>query len=69
MIGPFAMGDTSTLVGVWTIVYRLNLLMEWGTTTYKDWFADNVVTWAKERVRQDELKDDAKALTMSDVLS
>lgn len=66
MIGPIAMGSTSTLVGVWTIVYRLNVLMEWGTTTYKKWFVDHVVTWAKERIRQVELENEAKALTMSD---
>ncbi|KAL9639767.1 MAG: hypothetical protein Q9204_000967 [Flavoplaca sp. TL-2023a] len=69
MIGPIAMGSTSTLVGIWTIVYRLNVLMEWGTTTYKKWFTDHVVTWAKERIRQVELEDEAKALSMSDGLS
>ncbi|KAL8910878.1 MAG: hypothetical protein Q9171_003877 [Xanthocarpia ochracea] len=68
MIGPIAMGSTSTLVGVWTIVYRLNVLIEWGTTTYKKWFTDHVVTWAKERIRQVELEDEAKALSMSDSL-
>ncbi|KAL8726660.1 MAG: hypothetical protein Q9166_006582 [cf. Caloplaca sp. 2 TL-2023] len=51
MIGPFHMGNTSTLVGVWMIVYRLNLLMKWGTTVYKKWFEDNVMTWATERAK------------------
>ncbi|KAL8726540.1 MAG: hypothetical protein Q9166_006647 [cf. Caloplaca sp. 2 TL-2023] len=69
MIGPHAMGSTLSLVGVWTIVYRLNLLMEWGTTTYKKWFADQVMTWAKERIRQIVLEDEAEALTMFDTLS
>ncbi|KAL8896778.1 MAG: hypothetical protein Q9207_007541 [Kuettlingeria erythrocarpa] len=69
MIGPFAMGNTLTLVGIWTIVYRLNVLMEWATTTYKTWFTDNVVTWAKERTRQVELEDKAEALSMVDTLS
>lgn len=65
-MGPFPMGYTSTLGGVWTIVYRLNVLMEWGTTTYKRWFTDNVVTWAMERTRQIALEDQAKALAVSD---
>ncbi|KAL8938557.1 MAG: hypothetical protein Q9216_003825 [Gyalolechia sp. 2 TL-2023] len=71
MIGPFTMGSTSDLVGIWTLVYRLNLLMEWGTTTYKRWFDDNIVAWARERISQEqaELEDRARGLAVSDTAS
>ncbi|KAL8699387.1 MAG: hypothetical protein Q9201_006031 [Fulgogasparrea decipioides] len=51
MIGPFLMGTTVTLIGVWQIVYRLNLLIEWGTTIYRQWFEDHIMAWA-ERLKR-----------------
>ncbi|KAL8840302.1 MAG: hypothetical protein Q9170_001386 [Blastenia crenularia] len=50
MLGPFLMGTTETIVGVWQIIYRLNVIVGWGTTTYNQWFQDNVMTWARRRV-------------------
>ncbi|KAL8953319.1 MAG: hypothetical protein Q9222_000813 [Ikaeria aurantiellina] len=50
MLGPFLMGTTETVVGIWQIIYRLNILVNWGTTTYKQWLRDNVMTWARRRV-------------------
>ncbi|KAL9047053.1 MAG: hypothetical protein Q9214_000270 [Letrouitia sp. 1 TL-2023] len=47
MMGPFSMGNTANLLGIWQIVYRLNILIKWGTTTYKAWFDNEVLSWAK----------------------
>ncbi|KAI4118371.1 MAG: hypothetical protein LQ345_001568 [Seirophora villosa] len=46
MMGPFRMGTTVSLNGVWTILCQLNILFNWGTTTYKEWFYDNIISWA-----------------------
>ena len=42
MIGPFHMGDTKTIGGIWEIMYKLDVILRWGTTEYKQWF-DRVV--------------------------
>lgn len=49
MLGPFPMGTTATLVGAWQIVYRLNILIKWGTTTYSKWFQEQIIGWARDR--------------------
>ncbi|KAL8941271.1 MAG: hypothetical protein Q9211_001893 [Gyalolechia sp. 1 TL-2023] len=48
MLGSFPMGTTATLNGVWMILCRLNVLFNWGTTTYKKWFDDNIMSWAEK---------------------
>lgn len=48
MLGPFPMGTTANLVGAWEIVYRLNILIKWGTTTYRKWFQEQVIGWARD---------------------
>ena len=50
MLGPFLMGATDSIEGVWQILYRLDVLVNWGTTTYKAWFEDNIMMWARWRV-------------------
>ncbi|KAL8648726.1 MAG: hypothetical protein Q9210_004814 [Variospora velana] len=50
MLGPFPMGTTANLVGVWQIVYRLNTLITWGTTEYSQWFQNEVIGWARDRL-------------------
>ena len=47
MAGPYPFGSTETLNGIWTIFYRLHIIMEWGMTKYKDWFKANVVESAR----------------------
>lgn len=53
--GPYEFGTTATLNGIWTIFYRLHIIMEWGMTTYKEWFRANIVAWAQRLV--DEAAD------------
>ncbi|KAL9595272.1 MAG: hypothetical protein Q9219_006548 [cf. Caloplaca sp. 3 TL-2023] len=48
MLGPFDMGDTSSPTGIWAILYRLNVLIKWGTTTYRHWFDNTVMKWARD---------------------
>lgn len=51
MWGPFPMGSTTTLLRTWQIVFQLNALIEWGTTTYSKRFQKTVMEgWAQERV-------------------
>ncbi|KAI4285068.1 MAG: hypothetical protein L6R35_004741 [Caloplaca aegaea] len=51
MWGPFPMGSTTTLLGTWQIVFQLNALIEWGTTTYSKHFQKTVMEgWAQERI-------------------
>ena len=47
-MGPMPMGDTSDLNGLWQIVHRLLILIEWGKNEYSQWFQDNVMSWAKK---------------------
>ncbi|KAL9042540.1 MAG: hypothetical protein Q9214_003745 [Letrouitia sp. 1 TL-2023] len=48
MLGQFPMGSTDDLMGVWQIIYRLNILIQWGTNEYKEWFDKNVINWARK---------------------
>ena len=48
MMGPIRMGNTSDLNGLWEIVHRLHILIEWGANEYRQWFQDNVMRWARK---------------------
>lgn len=50
MTGPVHMGNTSDLNGLWQIVHRLHILVEWGANEYSQWFQDNIIRWARELV-------------------
>ena len=49
MTGPYYFGTTATLNGIWTIFYRLHIIMKWGVTEYKDWFKAHIMQWARLR--------------------
>ncbi|KAL8735803.1 MAG: hypothetical protein Q9166_000667 [cf. Caloplaca sp. 2 TL-2023] len=53
MIGPYYMGSTKDLRGIWQIANRLQILIEWGKKEYREWFDDTVLkdfeTMAKAR--------------------
>jgi hypothetical protein len=38
MTGPMTLGSTRTLAGVWEIVYRLHILVQWSLNEYKERF-------------------------------
>lgn len=38
MIGPFEMGNPKNISGTWEIVYKLDVVLRWGITEYKQWF-------------------------------
>ena len=48
MAGPYPFGTTDCLNGIWSILYRLHVIMTWGMTRYKDWFEEQVVKPARE---------------------
>lgn len=52
MAGPYVFGTTATLDGIWTIFYRLHIIMKWGMTTYIEWFQAHVVAWAQQVVNE-----------------
>ncbi|KAL8900672.1 MAG: hypothetical protein Q9207_005575 [Kuettlingeria erythrocarpa] len=70
--GPFAMGSTSDLTGVWQILYRLSILADWGATTYKRWFDDHVITWTDSTIaaagegNSSTLEEEAGSMTLGD---
>lgn len=47
MVGPYHFGSTATPSGIWTIFYRLHIIMKWGMTEYKAWFKAHVVESAR----------------------
>ena len=49
-MGPFSLGTTRDLVGVYEIYYRLHILIRWGTQDYRKWFNENVLNWLRERI-------------------
>lgn len=54
MAGPYPFGNTQSLNGIWTIFYRLYIIMEWGMTIYMDWFKEHVMTWAQQTIDEEE---------------
>ena len=53
MAGPYPFGTTANINGIWTIFYRLDIIMKWGITTYTDWFKKQVVTWAQQVIKDE----------------
>ena len=49
-MGPFTMGTTSDLNGIYQICYRLHILIQWGTHEYRTWFTENVLQRLRDRV-------------------
>lgn len=48
MMGPEHFGSTASATGVWEILYRLDVLIRWGTKEYRQWMNDNIMTWARD---------------------
>jgi len=48
MLGPTDFGSTASVNGIWQILHRLHILMDWGQTEYAKWFQDHVMKWARE---------------------
>jgi len=38
MTGPMTLGSTRTFTGVWEMVYRLHILVQWSLNEYKERF-------------------------------
>lgn len=56
MAGPFDFGSTLTIHGIWDILHRLHILVEWGRTDYRNWIDKHVLTWAR-KISQPESVD------------
>ncbi len=50
MMGPFQMGSTASVPGSWHIMFKLDILMQWGTNEYKRYFTEDNMAWV-ERVK------------------
>ncbi|KAI4196168.1 MAG: hypothetical protein LQ350_006716 [Teloschistes chrysophthalmus] len=42
-LGPF--GSTATIAGTFEIIYKLNVLVQWGLEQYRRWFDQHVLEW------------------------
>ena len=51
MAGPYWFGGTESLNSVWSILYRLHVIMTWGMTDYKAWFEEQVLQSARREGR------------------
>ncbi|KAL8707344.1 MAG: hypothetical protein Q9220_007619 [cf. Caloplaca sp. 1 TL-2023] len=49
MMGPMSMGNTSDYLGVWQLIYRLYLLINWGMTDFREKFEADILAW-KQRI-------------------
>ncbi|KAL8992936.1 MAG: hypothetical protein Q9169_006728 [Polycauliona sp. 2 TL-2023] len=47
MIGPFEMGSTKNVRGIWQIIWHLDVLFRWGRTEYRKWFDENIMKWIR----------------------
>lgn len=45
MMGPERVGSTKDVNGTFEIVHRLDVLINWGTKWYKEWFDNNILEW------------------------
>jgi len=48
MMGPMTLGSTRTVRGVWEILYRLQVLVQWSLKEYKEWFDTHIIKWARD---------------------
>ncbi|KAL8904219.1 MAG: hypothetical protein Q9207_003407 [Kuettlingeria erythrocarpa] len=48
LIGPERFGSTAKIASTWEILYRLNILVQWGVGKYQDWFNEQVLSWARK---------------------
>ena len=53
MLGPYPMGTTSVISGIWRILYYLNVLVEWGRNEYRRWFEETVMRYLQNGVADD----------------
>ncbi|KAL8957920.1 MAG: hypothetical protein Q9193_004920 [Seirophora villosa] len=43
LVGPQRFGSTESITGVHEIVYKLNILVQWGVRKYQAWFKEQVL--------------------------
>lgn len=48
MMGPFTMGNTSSIRDTWEILYKLDAILRWGEKDYRAWFEKQVLKRAKD---------------------
>ena len=57
MMGPLEMGSTKTVKGTFEIVWKLYILMQWGSTEYKAWFQKHILNWCRHKAGGTLAKD------------
>ncbi|KAI4182004.1 MAG: hypothetical protein LQ346_006664 [Caloplaca aetnensis] len=53
LIGPEPFGSTAKIASTWEILYRLNILVQWGVGKYQNWFDEQVLGWARKLADED----------------
>lgn len=54
MMGPRRFGSTVDVNGTFEIVYKLNVLMNWGENVYRPWFKTKVISSLKAHTERAE---------------
>ncbi|KAL8661202.1 MAG: hypothetical protein Q9202_005804 [Teloschistes flavicans] len=50
MASPTPFGSTATIAGTFEILYKLNILVQWGLKQYRRWFDEHMLEWfSRER--------------------
>ena len=53
MIGPIKFGDTTSIHGVFKILFNLEYLTMWGLAIWKPWFNSTVLDWMRRQDSED----------------
>ena len=61
MMGPIHLGSSDDLIPAYNLVHRLELLIEWGRTEYKQWWTEHVFSYYKKTLSE------GRQYTMPDV--
>ena len=59
-MGPIELGQSNKLVPAWDLIHRLQTLIQWGQTSYKDWWMDHVFAYYLDTLKH------GRQFTMSD---
>lgn len=54
MLGPYEMGRTDKINGVYQIMFYLDQLIQWGLKDYRKWFYEVIPRWANEVIKEYE---------------
>lgn len=63
MMGAIPIGSTSSVHGIYEILYKLEMLVRWGTTEYRQWFADTILQWCRKQSGEKKATEPSDRMT------